>query len=205
MFSHVPPIPAVISIGIFPRCPVAVHPPPISQLHPHTPPPLGSQHPPSRAREHIPVSRSRHAQPAPAGPHRAVPARPAALAAPSVTVPDICAAAGDEPGRWPGASGKWPGAARAPSTANCTSLPCSRPRQWDALFGGRRGGHSPRLQSVLGRGGRGGGSCPHPAIDGGSLSAIAERLSSAGSSSCLCCHLPLLFLGIQGISAAHRG
>lgn len=28
-------------------------------------------------------------------------------------VPDICAAAGDEPGRWPGASSEWPGAAWA--------------------------------------------------------------------------------------------
>lgn len=60
----------------------------------------------------------------------------------ALPVPDICAAAGDEPGRWPGASGEQPGAAQAPGTANCGSLPCKRTQANGCPVLGK-GGHLP--------------------------------------------------------------
>lgn len=69
---------------------------------------------------------------------------------------------------------------------------------------GEGGAPALNLGDFLGGEGRR-GACLHPLIDRGLLTPIAECLSSAGSSSRLCRQLPLLFLGIQGISAAHRG
>lgn len=86
----------------------------------------------------------------------------------ALPVPDICAVAGAEPGRWPRASGQV--AAQAPGTANCSSPPCSRARRWDAQFWGGRG------------------ACLHPRIDRGLLlsaeTAWAHPGSSATSSLC---------------------
>lgn len=103
----------------------------------------------------------------------------------ALPVPDICAAAGDEPGRWPRASGEWPGAAQSPSTANCSSLPCSRPRRWGALFWGG-------VCLILEWFGEGRGALLHPLIDRGLLPAVAACVSGVGSSSrsaasSLCC------------------
>lgn len=118
---------------------------------------------------------------------------------PAFPVPDICAAAGAEPRRWPGASGKWPGAAQPPalliaaSPSQAAGLGSGGCLVWGApapsrvVWGAAERAHTPGL------------------IDRGLLAPVAEHLSGAGSSSQLCRLLPLLFLGIQGISAAHRG
>lgn len=114
-------------------------------------------------------------------------------------VPDICAAAGAEPGRWRGASGEWPGAAQPPALLIAAPpLQGSGAGRWMPPLGGTC--TEPGWFGVA-------AECAHTPglIDRALLAPVAERLSGAGSSSQLCRLLPLLFLGIQGISTAHRG
>lgn len=158
----------------------------------------GIHHPTAVPLAH-PMSRSRGAWRVPAGSCHTVPASPAVLAVPGV--PGARHLCGGRRRAWEVAGGQRRVARCCPatSTANCSSPP-PRQRSWevDASFGG----------TCTEPGWFGGAAeCAHTPglIDRALLAPVAERLSGAGSSSQLCRLLPLLFLGIQGISAAHRG
>lgn len=131
--------------------------------------------------------------PLPAGPRRAVPARPAALAAPAITGARHLRGGRRRAREVAGGQRRAARCCRGGGTANCSS-PSSTALAPQAA----------PPQRADARGAPPVPPCPTSPTRCGFFRSVAARSGTAGSCGRLCCWLPLLFLGIKGISAANR-